>query len=148
MDDAFGQRVPVQVARGCVVAGIQVDLSPGLLKRLQADVLETLAASGARGVIIGLGGVELMDSQDFQALRNTASMARLMGARTVLVGMRPAVVASLVELGVDTTGLEATLDLDEAFRMLSNGVGQQDASPDVGEGEAGERQADEHADRD
>lgn len=118
MDDHDGARVPIQVTRGCVVAGVQVDLSPGLLARLQVDVLERVASSGARGVVVGLDGVELLDQEDWRALRRLAGKVRLLGARTVLTGLRPEVVCALVDLDVDLDGIDGALDLDAAFRLL------------------------------
>ena len=101
-----------------MVASIQVDLDDELLAAFRRELLERLQACRATGVILDLSGVELMDAEDFEALRATTRMASLMGARSVLVGLRPGVVSALVDLGVDIDGIEATLDLEEAFRIL------------------------------
>ncbi len=111
-------RVPIQETRGCLVASIQVDLHDELLAAFRRELLERLQACRAAGVILDLSGVELMDAEDFEALRACTRMATLMGARSVLVGLRPGVVSALVDLGVDVDGIEATLDLEEAFRIL------------------------------
>ncbi|TFH24948.1 MAG: STAS domain-containing protein [Myxococcales bacterium] len=111
-------RVPIQETRGCLVASIQVDLHDELLAAFRRELLERLQACRAAGVILDLSGVELMDAEDFEALRAYTRMASLMGARSVLVGLRPGVVSALVDLGVDIDGIEATLDLEEAFRIL------------------------------
>lgn len=111
-------RIPLQVSRQCVVASIQVDLSEEILDQFRTDLLELIGSSGANGVILDLSGVEVMDFQDFDALRRTAAMADLMGARTVLSGLKAGVVSSLVELEADTEEIVAALDLDDAFRVM------------------------------
>ena len=111
-------RIPLQVSRDCVVASIQIDLSEQVLDRFRTDLLELISSSGASGVILDLSGVEVMDFQDFDALRGTVAMADLMGARTILSGLRAGVVSSLVELDADTEDVIAVLDLDDAFRVM------------------------------
>ena len=115
--EGFG-RIPLQLSRGCVVASIQVDLSDEVLADFKEEMLRLLHQSGARGVILDVSGVELMDLEDFDALRRAMSMAELMGARCLLAGLRPGVVSALVDIGVDARGVEAVLNLDEAFRLL------------------------------
>ncbi len=80
--------------------------------------MEFLAASGASGVILDLSGVHVMDHRDFEELRRTIAMANIMGAQTVISGLLPGVVSSLVDLDVDTDGINATLSLDDAFRQM------------------------------
>lgn len=111
-------RIPLQVSRGCVVASIQVDLSEDILKRFRDDLLTLLHSSGASGVVLDVSGIEVMDHRDFEALRTTMSMARLMGAHSVLAGLRAGVVSSLVELEVETEDIVAAMDLDDAFRIM------------------------------
>jgi rsbT antagonist protein RsbS len=113
-------RIPLQVSRQCVVASIQVDLSEEVLDQFRIDLLELIGSSGANGVILDLSGVEVMDFQDFDALRRTIAMARLMGSRTVLSGLKAGVVSSLVELEADTEDIVAALDLDDAFRVMED----------------------------
>ena len=113
-------RIPLQVSRQCVVASIQVDLSEEVLDQFRIDLLELIGSSGANGVILDLSGVEVMDFQDFDALRRTIARARLMGSRTVLSGLKAGVVSSLVELEADTEDIVAALDLDDAFRMMEH----------------------------
>jgi rsbT antagonist protein RsbS len=110
-------RIPLQVSRQCVVASIQVDLSEEVLDQFRIDLLELIGSSGA---ILDLSGVEVMDFQDFDALRRTIAMARLMGSRTVLSGLKAGVVSSLVELEADTEDIVAALDLDDAFRVMED----------------------------
>jgi rsbT antagonist protein RsbS len=116
--DGESTRVPIQSSHGCLVASIQVDLDDAILARFQRELLERLHRDGNQGVILDLSGVELLDVEDFEALRRCIAMVSMMGGRSVLVGLQPGVVSALVDLDVDTEGIEATLDLEEAFQML------------------------------
>ena len=111
-------RIPMQVTSGYVVASIQADLTAGLLRQFQHDLLERVQSSGAPAVILDVSGVEVMDLDDFQMLRRTMDMVSVMGARPVLVGLRPGIVASLIGLDGDVDGIEATADLDDALQRL------------------------------
>ena len=111
-------RIPMQVSRGCVIASIQIDLSDDVLRQFRADLLDMIRTSDVTGVILDVSGVEIMDGEDFQALRRTMQMATLLGAIPVLAGLRPGVVSSLIELGVNTQGFEAALNMDEAFCLM------------------------------
>ena len=121
------QRVPMQLTRGCVVASVQVDLEDEVLRRFQTDLLEYVHTANASGVIIDLSGVEIMDADDWEALRRTLAMAKLMGARSVVAGLRPGVVSALIELGVDAEGIETVHSLDEGLELF--------AQPEDGEAE-------------
>ena len=111
-------RIPLTVSRGCVVASIQRDLRGAVLQQFRDDLLERLQSSGANGVIIDLSGVSIMDADDFDEVRRTLEMAVLMGARAVLVGLRPGVVSALVQLDVDTGNFDTLLDLDDGFALF------------------------------
>ncbi len=108
-------RIAMQVSRGVVVASIQVDLDEPVLARFQQDLLGLVHETGARGVILDVSGLELLDSEEFAALRRIIAMVALLGAESVLVGLRPGIVAALVELGADVDGLHAAINLDAAF---------------------------------
>jgi rsbT antagonist protein RsbS len=111
-------RVPLQLSRDCVVASVQVDLRDEILRQFRIDLLEYLHETGASGVIIDVSGVEIMDADDFEALRRTLAMAEVMGTRPVIVGLRPGVISSLIDLGVDPTGIKAAFNLDDGFDLL------------------------------
>ena len=112
-------QVPLQMSNNCLVASIQIDLTADVLERFREDLLSELHARHARGVILDLSGIEVMDLSDFDDIRSTIAMAEIMGARTVICGLRPGVVASLVLLGADTDEIQATRDLDMAFGLLN-----------------------------
>lgn len=117
-DTSSTARIPLQISQGCIVASIQVDLRPDVLAAFQADVLHLLRDSGARALIVDLSGVDTIDPEEFDALRRTSDMVRLMGALPVLSGLKAGVVSSLVDLDVNLTNIEATRSLDGAFALV------------------------------
>ncbi len=112
------QRIPLQFVHGCVVASIQIDLTPDVLRQFRTDLLARVQASEAKGVIFDVSGIEILDLEDFDALRQTMVMAEIMGARSILSGLKPGVVSALIDLGADPEGVNAVLNLDDAFRLL------------------------------
>jgi len=133
-------RIAMQVSRGVVVASIQVDLDDGVLEAFRADLLARIQDTGSLGVILDVSGLELLDPEELAALRRVITMAGLMGARTVLAGLRPGVVSALVGAGAEVTGLEAAIDLDAAFELLlaqSEGPPQEGGEPDPDHDSAG-----------
>jgi rsbT antagonist protein RsbS len=118
MTDSGIQRIPLQVARGCVVASIQIDLDPEVLRQFRIDLLECVQKSRANGVILDVSGIDILDLDDFNGLRSTMEMAEVLGARSILSGLNPGMVSALIDLGVDQEGVIAVLNLDDAFRLL------------------------------
>jgi rsbT antagonist protein RsbS len=119
MDNSSEQhRVTINLMRGCLVANIQLDLNRMVLERFRKDLLERLDVSRSRQVILDCSGVELLDAEDFEALRRTIAMAALMGARAVVAGLQPGVVSALIDLDVDLDGLHTAQCVDDAFRLL------------------------------
>ena len=130
-------RIPLQLARNCIVASIQVDLNEAVLAQFREDLLGLLQRSGAGGVILDVSGVEILDLDEFNALRHTMGMVQLMGAQMIFSGFQPGVISALVELDANTAGITAALNLDAAFALLES----EDASPT--ENEPGEAAGDE-----
>jgi rsbT antagonist protein RsbS len=118
MDASQLPRVTLNLMRGCLVATLQFDLNRTVLEQFRSDLLDKLAAVRAKQVILDCSGVEMLDAEDFDALRRTIAMAALMGTKTVLAGLQPGVVSALIDLNVDVDGLETVLSLDDAFRLL------------------------------
>jgi len=127
-------RIPLQVSNQCLVASIQVDLTDAVLAQFRDDLLTELQARQAKGVILDLSGIEVMDLSDFEDIRSTITMAGLMGAPAVVCGLHPGVVASLILLGAETDELKAVRDLDTAFELL----GKRAAQPVEGSGDEGD----------
>jgi rsbT antagonist protein RsbS len=110
--------ISMQVSRDVVVASIQVDLDEDVLARFRENLLRRIHETGSRGVILDVSGLETLDSDEFAALRRIITMSTIMGAESVLVGLRPGVVSSLIEAGADVDGLQAASNLDAAFALL------------------------------
>jgi rsbT antagonist protein RsbS len=110
--------ISMQVSRDIVVASIQVDLDEDVLDRFREDLLRRIHETSSRGVILDVSGLETLDSDEFAALRRIITMSTIMGAESVLVGLRPGVVSSLIEAGADVDGLRAASNLDAAFALL------------------------------
>ena len=127
--------VPIQRAMGCLVASIQVDLDDRVIQQLADSLLEALHRQSARGVILDLSGVAIMDAEEFAALRKIERMAGLMGARTIFAGLKPGVVSALIDLDADIAELVASRSLDDAFLLIdadSEGREGEDAEDESG----------------
>ena len=125
----------MQVSRGVVVASIQVDLDEDVLDRFREDLLGRLHQSGSRGVILDVSGLETLDTEELASLRRIITMTDLMGAQSVLVGLRPGVVSSLIEADADVGGLRAAIDLDAAFDLLELEAEEEPEPESEGEGD-------------
>jgi rsbT antagonist protein RsbS len=112
-------RVPVLKIGDVLLVSIQVDLSDRLASQLQDDLAERIVATGAHGVIIDLTGLDIVDSFVGRMLATIASVSRLLDTETVVVGMRPAVAITLVELGLALKGIRTALDVDRGMELLS-----------------------------
>ena len=123
---------------GCLVASVQVDLNDGVIQQLADNLLEALRMQGARGVILDLSGVSIMDAEEFAALRKIERMAALMGARTVFAGLKPGVVSALIDLDADVSKLAASRSLDDAFALIGEATGDEPDEQSVTEGEDGQ----------
>ncbi|WKE73412.1 STAS domain-containing protein [Streptomyces sp. WP-1] len=111
--------VPVLALGGILLVSLQGELHDGLAEQLQQDLSHRIAATGVTGVVIDISGVDIVDSFLGRVLAEIASTARLLAARTVLAGMRPAVAITLVELGLALPGLTTAPDVDRAMEVLS-----------------------------
>ncbi|MDX3800350.1 STAS domain-containing protein [Streptomyces sp. AK04-3B] len=115
--------VPVLRLGDVLLITLQGDLHDGAAEQLQQDVAESIVRSRVTGVVIDISGVEIVDSFLGRVLAEIAASARLLAARTVVAGMRPAVAITLVELGLTLPGLRTALSTEAAMELLA-------ASPD------------------
>jgi rsbT antagonist protein RsbS len=113
-----GARIPILKLGRVLIVPIQVDMDDQTVIQLQERILSELEATGARGVLIDISLLEMVDSFIGRMLSDIAAMARIMDARTVVVGMQPAVAITLVELGLELRGVETVLNVDEGFKLL------------------------------
>ena len=124
-------RIPILKMGRCLLVTIQVDMDDRLALGLQDDLTARIAATGARGVLIDIAAVDVVDSFIGRMLANVASMARVLDAATVVVGMRPAVAITLVELGLSLPGIRTALNVERGMALLQAALaGDPSAAPD------------------
>jgi rsbT antagonist protein RsbS len=102
---------------------IQVDMHDRLAIALQDDLTNRVVDTGARGVLIDISSLEIVDSFIGRMLGNISEMARVLDAETVVVGMQPAVAITLVELGLSLHGVRTALDVERGMAMLQASLG-------------------------
>jgi rsbT antagonist protein RsbS len=102
-----------------LLVSIQVDMHDQLALQLQDDLTGQIAATGARGVLIDISALEMVDSFIGRMIGNIAAMSRVLDAATVVVGMRPAVAITLVELGLALPGVRTALDVERGMALLA-----------------------------
>jgi len=102
----------------CLLICIQIDLHDQLALRLQDDLTAAIERYGAHGVLIDISALEVVDSFIGRMISDISAIGRLLGARTVLVGMRPAVAITLVELGLSLQGVETALTVERGMARL------------------------------
>src|ERR687884_198209 len=112
------ERIPILKMGEFLLVTIQVDMHDRLALQLQEDLTEKIAATGARGVLIDISSLEMVDSFIGRVLGNIAGMARLLDAQTVVVGMQPAVAITMVELGLSLEGIRTALDVERGVALL------------------------------
>jgi rsbT antagonist protein RsbS len=110
--------IPILQIGDCLLVSIQVDMHDRLAMALQDDLTVRIVESRARGVMIDISALEIVDSFIGRMLNNIAGMSRVLDAVTVVVGMRPAVAITLVELGLTLTGVRTALNVDKGLAMI------------------------------
>lgn len=117
-------RIPILKMGDCLLVSIQVDMHDRLAISLQDDLTERINKDRARGVLIDISALEIVDSFIGRMLSNIAAMARVLDARTVVVGMRPAVAITLVELGLSLEGVATALNVERGMELILSLTGQ------------------------
>ena len=112
-------RVPILKIGEVLLVSIQVDLEDQMAVQLQEDIAERVVATGAHGVIIDITGLDIVDSFVGRMLSTIAAISRVLDADTVVVGMRPAVAITLVELGLSLDGVRTALDVERGMAILA-----------------------------
>jgi rsbT antagonist protein RsbS len=112
------ERVPVLKLGDLLLVSIQVDLEDHSAMALQEDLAARIVETGARGVLIDISAMEIVDSFIGRMLSSIASISSVLDATTVLVGMRPAVAITLVELGLSLEGVRTALDVERGMALL------------------------------
>ncbi|MFJ4787317.1 STAS domain-containing protein [Streptomyces sp. NPDC001002] len=114
----MSERIPILRIGDTLLVSVQFDLEDQTVLNLQEDLAEQIVAKSARGVIIDISALEIVDSFVGRMLATVAAISRVLDARTVVVGMRPAVAITLVELGLSLGGVSTALDLEKGLAKL------------------------------
>jgi rsbT antagonist protein RsbS len=115
------ERIPILRMGDFLLVTIQGDLPDHLALALQDDLSGQVASTGARGVLIDVSALEVVDSFIGRTLATVASIASVLGARTVVAGMRPAVAITMVEMGLSLNGVRMALNVEKGMDLLQKG---------------------------
>ena len=123
-------RIPILRMGEFLLVTIQVDMHDQLALRLQDDLTHAIQTKGAKGVLIDISSLEMVDSFIGRMLSDISGMARILDAKTVVVGMQPAVAITLVELGLTLAGVATALNVEFGMRLLRRSLsGSHDDHP-------------------
>lgn len=114
------ERIPILRMGDCLLVTIQVDMHDRLAIALQDDLTERIVKDRAKGVLIDISSLSIVDSFIGRMLGNIAGMAKVLDAVTVVVGMQPAVAITLVELGLSLPGIQTALNVERGMELLRN----------------------------
>ena len=118
------ERIPILKMGDYLLVTIQVDMHDRLATTLQDDLTERIVRTRAQGVLIDISSLEVIDSFIGRMLGHIAAMSRVLDAHTVVVGMRPAVAITLVELGLSLPGVRTALNVEQGMALLQTAVGR------------------------
>ena len=116
------EKIPILRMGEFLLVTIQVDMHDRLAMTLQEDLTTRISQTGARGVLIDISSLEIVDSFIGRMLGNIAAMSRVLDAQTVVVGMQPAVAITLVELGMSLPGVRTALNVDAGMQLLQQSL--------------------------
>ena len=120
------ERIPILKLGDALLVTIQVDMHDRLAKALEEDLTNKIVAASARGVLIDISALEIVDSFIGRMLDNIAAVSRMLDADTVVVGMRPAVAITLVELGLSLSGVKTALHVERGMALIQSGLDRQE----------------------
>ena len=112
------ERIPILRMGNFLLVTIQVDMHDQLALTLQDDLTSTIERTGAKGVLIDISGLDIVDSFIGRMIADISAMSRILDALTVVVGMQPAVAITLVELGLSLPGVKTALDVERGMQYL------------------------------
>lgn len=131
-------RIPILKLGDALLVTIQVDMHDRLAAALEEDLTARIASVGAKGVLIDISSLELVDSFIGRMLDTIASVSRVLDADTVVVGMRPAVAITLVELGLELRGVRTALNVERGMALINRRVGAGRETPDARDADDGD----------
>ncbi len=126
----MADRIPILRMGDCLLVSVQVEMHDQLALTLQNDLTEKIVAARAKGVLIDISVLEMVDSFIGRMLGNIASMSKVLDAETVVVGMQPAVAITLVELGMELPGIRTALDVESGMELIRELIDGQDPDAD------------------
>jgi len=143
--------VPILRLGDILLTSIQIDLTDQEALDFQSDVLHMVTDTEAKGVVIDITAMEVVDSFMARVLNETASMVRFLGAEAVMCGMQPSVALTLIEMGRELVGVETALNLDQALERIRELIDEREGEMSAGKGAEGgglsfDSQADEPPD--
>jgi rsbT antagonist protein RsbS len=112
------ERIPILRMGDCLLVTIQVDMVDQTALALQDDLAAKISKTGAKGVLIDISALEIVDSFVGRMLASISGIARILDATTVVVGMQPAVAITLVELGMSLEGVKTALNVEKGMSLL------------------------------
>ena len=124
------ERIPILQMGDFLLVTIQVDMHDQLALTLQDDLSERISKTSARGVLIDISALDMVDSFIGRMIANISAMSRILDAHTVVVGMRPAVAITLVELGLSLPGVHTALDVERGMNRLRERLSDADTPDD------------------
>jgi rsbT antagonist protein RsbS len=122
------ERIPILQMGPFLLVTIQVDMHDQLAMTLQEDLAERIRATSAKGVLIDISSLDIVDSFIGRMIGMISGLSRIMDAQTVLVGMQPAVAITLVELGLTLSGVRTALNVERGMRLLQSEVNRSEVS--------------------
>ncbi|MDB5701276.1 MAG: anti-sigma-factor antagonist [Sphingomonadales bacterium] len=123
-------RIPIIKIGSALLVSVQIDMHDRLALALEEDLSARIVDTAARGVLIDISALEIVDSFMGRMLDTIAAVARMLDADTVVVGMRPAVAITLVELGLSLTGVKTALNVERGMAMIAPSFADEDDDPD------------------
>lgn len=124
-------KIPILRMGKFLLVTIQVDLYDGLALNLEADLVQMVNKTSARGVLIDISAVSIVDSFMGRIIGNIASMSRILDAETVVVGMQPAVAITLIELGLPLKGVHTSLNVERGMNLLKQMIDVDEEDEDL-----------------
>ena len=119
------EKIPILKMGRFLLVTVQVDMHDQLAMQLQEDLTERIVKARARGVLIDISALEIVDSFIGRMISNIAAMARVLDAETVVVGIQPAVAITLVELGLSLEGVRTALNIDRGMLLLQERLAEE-----------------------
>ena len=124
-------KITIHETQGCLVVPIQEELSKEAAQRIQRNLLEQVHAKSIKGVIIDLSGVKIIDGILWEIFSKTARMVKMLGSPSVITGLRPGVVASIIDLDLDFSDLTTAMNLEDALEILTQSTEPEIDAEDV-----------------